>query len=395
MELNNTRFNYLLDRYLNKECSPEEFAEFFTYIEDPAYDELMQERMKDEFRSLSPGADVHQVDWDTIYTNIVGQQNGGGNIRRMFSRKLVAAAAVVMLCTAGLSWWLVQRDGPAQQHMVKIPTKKDVPPGTDKAVLQLADGTRIVLDNAGKGVLTKQGTTLIEQLEGGKLSYNVADGSKGKAVPLPNTLSVPAGGKYMLVLPDNSKVWLNSNSSLTYAAAFTGATREVELKGEAYFEIAKDASHPFMVKSGRSMVQVLGTHFNISAYPDEDLSEVTLCEGSVKLTVGKQLTVLKPGEQASFNRHDDMIALKDVDVEEAIDWKNGYFQFDNASMEKVMNKIKRWYNIDVEFQGPKPSVKFTGMISRNYRLSRVLELLRSTGGVDLELADDQVIVKSK
>lgn len=393
MEINNERFNYLLNRYLNKECSADEFAEFFTYIENPAYDELMQERMKESLKTLSPGADVHQVDWDNIYSNIIDHDNGGGRIRQMFGRKLVAAAAVVMLCTAGLSWWLINRQQPVQE-VVQVKKPKDVQPGTDKAVLQLADGTRIELDNTGKGVLAKQGNTAVKQQDGGVLTYDA--GSQHDAGRLlPNTLTVPAGGKYMLVLPDNSKVWLNSNSSLTYAAAFTGAKREVELKGEAYFEIAKDAKHPFVVKSGRSAVQVLGTHFNVSAYPDESLSEVTLCEGSVKITVGSQFALLKPGQQASFNRHDDMIALKVVDVEEAIDWKNGYFQFDNAGIEKVMNKIKRWYNIDIAFEGVKPDVKFTGMISRNNKLSKILGLLQSTGGVDFEILENKVIVKSK
>ncbi|MDT3401440.1 FecR family protein [Mucilaginibacter terrae] len=394
MELNNERFNYLLNRYINKECSADEFAEFFTYIENPAYDELMQERMKESLKTLTPGADVHQVDWDSIYSNIINHDNGSSRIRRMFSRKLAAAAAVVILCTAGLSWWLVNRGQPVQ-HVAKVTKVKDVQPGTDKAVLQLADGRRIVLNNTGNGVLAKQGSTSVKQQNGGVLAYDAGNQEEGANPSLTNTLSVPAGGKYMIILPDESKVWLNSNSSLTYAAAFTGAKREVVLKGEAYFEIAKDARHPFIVKSGRSTVQVLGTHFNISAYPDESLSEVTLCEGSVRLSVGNQFALLKPGDQASFNRHDDMIALKEVDVEEAIDWKNGYFQFDNAGIEKVMNKIKRWYNIDVAFQGAKPDVKFTGMISRNNKLSKILNLLQSTGGVDFEITDNKVIVKNK
>jgi len=139
----------------------------------------------------------------------------------------------------------------------------------------------------------------------------------------------------------------------------------------------------------------LGTHFNVSAYPNEKLNEVTLAEGSVMLTVGKQFTKIKPGQQASFNQHDDLIALKEVDAEEAIDWKNGYFQFDNASMERVMNKVKRWYNIDIEYQGKQPAVKFTGMISRNNNLSKILDLLQSTGGVSFEIVNKKVIVKSK
>jgi len=395
MESNNDRLNYLITQYLNKECTADEFAELFTYIGNPAYEDVLQARMRDDLKSLTPGADVHQVDWDSIYNNVINSSESN-KVRSLFSRRFAIAAAVTLLCTIGAGIWVLKQKQPVTQQVAVVKQKHDIKPGTDKAVLKLADGSEIVLNNTAKGILTHQGLTAVKQQANGVIAYQVSaqrpqQGSKA----LTNTLSIPSGGQYMLILPDNSKVWLNSNSSLTYATAFTGDERVVELTGEGYFEIAKDAQHPFVVKSGRSNVRVLGTHFNISAYPNEKLNEVTLAEGSVMLTVGKQSTKIKPGQQASFNQHDDMIALRAVDVDEAIDWKNGYFQFDNASMERVMNKVKRWYNIDIEYQGKQPAVKFTGMISRNNNLSKILDLLQSTGGVNFEIVNKKVIVKSK
>jgi transmembrane sensor len=395
MESNNDRLNYLITQYLNKECTADEFAELFTYIGNQAYEEVLQVRMRDDLKSLKPGADVHQVDWDSIYNNVISSTDNN-KVRNMFSRRLALAAAVTLLCTIGAGLWALRQKQPVAQQMAATKQKLDVKPGTDKAILKLADGREIILNNTAKGILTHEGQTAIKQQANGVIAYEAgANAQQQGSQTATNTLSIPSGGQYMLILPDNSKVWLNSNSSLTYATAFNRAERVVELIGEGYFEIAKDARHPFIVHSGRSSVRVLGTHFNISAYPDEKLNEVTLSEGSVMLTVGKQSAKIKPGQQASFNHHDDMIALREVDVDEAIDWKNGYFQFDNASMERVMNKIKHWYNIEIEYQGNQPAVKFTGMISRNNNLSKILDLLQSTGGVNFEIGNKKVIVKSK
>jgi len=394
MELNNDRLSYLITQYLNKECTADEFAELFTYLGNPAYEDVFQARMRNDLKSLTPGADVHQVDWDHIYNNVISSGKGG-KVRGMFSHRLAIAAAVTLLFTIGAGIWVFKQKQLVTPQVAAVRQKQDVKPGTEKAILKLADGSEIVLNNQARGILTHQGQTAVRQQANGVIAYQDNGQSQQVTKMLNNTLSVPSGGQYMLILPDNSKVWLNSGSSLTYATTFTGAQRVVELIGEGYFEIAKDAEHPFVVKSGRSNVRVLGTHFNVSAYPNEKLNEVTLAEGSVMLTVGKQFTKIKPGQQASFNQHDDLIALKEVDAEEAIDWKNGYFQFDNASMERVMNKVKRWYNIDIEYQGKQPAVKLTGMISRNNNLSKILDLLQSTGGVSFEIVNKKVIVKSK
>ena len=391
MEQNNERFNYLLKKYLNKDCTAQEFEEFFTYVADPAYEEILHAQMNHNFKSLNPGADVHQVDWDNMYQNVI-HHRGKTKIKSLFGKWVGIAASIALIATiAGGYWWLKTDRHTSAVMLVK---RHDVKPGGDKAILTLADGSKITLDNSVKGTLTHQGNTAIKQNSSGMLVYdtNAAPGSPMETA-YTNTLTTPAGGKFMLVLPDHSKVWLNSQSSISYVTAFKGRERTVELKGEAYFEISKDPERPFIVKSGRASVKVLGTHFNVSAYPDERLTEVVLSEGSVRLTVGTEMAQLKPGQQASFGKHDDAISLKEVDVDEAVDWKNGYFQFDNAEIEKVMNKLKRWYDIDIQYQGIKPGVKFTGIISRDNNLSKILGLLETSGGVSFQITDRTVIVK--
>ncbi|WP_276482577.1 FecR family protein [Paraflavitalea pollutisoli] len=398
MDIHHERFNELVDRYLAKACTREEFAELFAYIRNPAYDAILQQRMQEQ-QLATPETPQPQVDWEAIYSKITQQTQAPRTpVRRLPIRRVAAAAAILLIAAAGGWWWINQSQTPATpatQPVAQVqPVAHDIAPGTDKATLHLADGSTIEIDQNGRGTLATQGNTVVNQ-QGGQLSYETAKATDPTAAPLINTLRVPAGGKFMLMLPDSSKVWLNANSSLTYATAFTGPQREVTLSGEAYFEIARDKAHPFIVKSDRSAVKVLGTHFNVSAYADDQLHAVTLCEGAVQLTVGDRSSVLKPGEQASFRQQEDKIAIRSIDVEEAIDWKNGYFHFDNAGIEQVMNKIRRWYNIEVVYEGAKPSVKFTGMIARHEKLSRLLDLLRTTGGAQFEISNNQVIVKHK
>lgn len=391
MEQYNDRFRYLLKKYIDKDCTAEEFQEFFALLAEEGNEEILHAAMNENFKTLSPGAEVHQIDWENMYQNVI-HSGGKLKIRTLFYRWAAIAASVALISGAAAGyWWIKTGKTNAVQHLAK--SKHDIKPGGNKAILKLADGTEIVLNESVKGTLAHQGNTAVQQDSSGMIMYNTEGGSTS-GQKYKNTLSTPAGGKFMLILPDHSRVWLNSQSSLSYVTAFNGKERIVELNGEAYFEVSKDPARPFIVKSGRANVRVLGTHFNVSAYRDERLTEVTLAEGAVRLTVGRESAQLKPGQEASFGRYNDTIALKEVDTDEAADWKNGYFQFDNADIEKVMYKLKRWYNIDIQYSGAKPAVKFTGIISRDNNLSKILSLLETSGGISFEIADQKVIVKN-
>ena len=195
-----------------------------------------------------------------------------------------------------------------------------------------------------------------------------------------------------MVLADGSKVWLNAASSLRFPAAFTGKERKVELMGEGYFEVAKNASMPFKVEVNGMEVEVLGTHFNINSYNDEPAIRTTLLEGSVKINKNNTTSLLKPGQQAEVNSAGEVRIINDAGIDEAVAWKNGKFQFDRADIYAVMRQIARWYDVDIEYKGAAIRSHFGGTISRNVNLSQVLNMLHLTGEVKCEVNGKKIMV---
>ncbi|HLZ87761.1 MAG TPA: FecR domain-containing protein, partial [Puia sp.] len=212
-----------------------------------------------------------------------------------------------------------------------------------------------------------------------------------------NILSTPRAGQFSLALPDGSKVWLNNASSLRYPVAFTGATREVELSGEAYFEVAKNATHPFYVHTtggpaGPATIEVLGTSFNIMAYGDEASERATLVDGSIRYAHGASSTLLKPEEQSVLDAHGNLQTLRHVNIAEITAWKSGYFHFDHANLETTMRQLARWYDVSVEYAGPIPPQEFVGKIQRSMPLSAVLKGLEGEH-VHFQLEGRKLVVK--
>jgi transmembrane sensor len=289
-----------------------------------------------------------------------------------------AASIIAIVCAGGIWLWLSRNH--ATPPATVIAATVDVKPGGNKAVLTLADGRQINLDTTANGVLANQGGSRVAKLSDGQLAYDKektsADGPLALAY---NSLSTPRAGQYTLRLPDGSRVWLNNASVLRYPVAFTGPDRTVELAGEAYFEVAKDAAHPFRVKvQDGATVEVLGTSFNIMAYTDEPAEQTTLLDGSVRVTRDNQSALLKPAEQSVLDVTGGKLRVTpDVDVQEVIAWKNGYFQFDHASLPTTMRQLARWYNIDVVYQGQIPEHEFQGKIQRTLLLSDVLKGLEN------------------
>jgi transmembrane sensor len=265
-----------------------------------------------------------------------------------------------------------------------------VHPGRDKAVLTLGNGTEISLTNAKNGTLLKEDGTTINKTAGGKLVYTGSATSKN--LNTLNTITTPRGGKWELRLPDGSMVWLNAASSLTYPVSFDGSKeRLVELKGEAYFEVARDKSHPFKVKTARQEVEVLGTHFNVESYPEEILSKTTLLTGSVRISTADQSALIKPGEQALLSAA-NKLSIINVDVSSAVAWKNGDFVFIKEDLKSVMRKISRWYDVEIIYQGDFSSKTFTGTVSRSENIDKALGLLELTGVVHFKIKGRSVIV---
>jgi ferric-dicitrate binding protein FerR (iron transport regulator) len=249
-----------------------------------------------------------------------------------------------------------------------------VPPGRNTAVLTLSNGRQVLLDSAGNGDLAVQGNARLVKIDDGSLSYKAVGGGAGEEV-LYNTLSTPRSGQYQLILPDGSHVWLNNLSSIRYPVSFRGKDRTVELTGEAYLEVTKDPTKPFIVKVKDESIEVLGTSFNVMAYAEEDAISTTLLTGSVRVKKDKKSVVLKPDEQVRVNAAGDLKVLHDVPSEDIVSWKNGFFYFGRASLKEVMRQLARWYDVEVVYAGAVPDVEFGGKVDRSLPLNDLLQFL--------------------
>lgn len=311
---------------------------------------------------------------------------------RPIGRWRAAAAVLLLLGAAGA--WLAYRHwhAPSGQEIALV-KGGDVQPGGAKARLQLGDGTSVELDSLnGNGLKEKDGTRIGK--DNGKLVYDVTGNSANEITY--NTLSTPRGGEFQLVLPDGTKVWLNAASSLRFPTKFTGTERTVYLSGEAYFEVAQQASQPFQVQVSNGLkVAVLGTGFNIMAYDDENVMNTTLVSGKVKVIApGGNSVLLSPSEQAVLARGSRDLSVSEADIDKTIAWKMGMFEFDDDDISTVMRQLARWYDVNVKFSGPVPDKHYTGSIRKQSTLSQALHILK-TAGVQFRINGKQIVVEAK
>jgi ferric-dicitrate binding protein FerR (iron transport regulator) len=318
-------------------------------------------------------ADKARIDWDLSATQT--QETRISKINSSKWRRMTAAAAIILLVSGGVYYGLHRT---TKQETEKTPLSTaqhapDILPGGNKATLKLANGQTIILDSAANGTLTQQGDSRVLKLNNGQIAYNASN--KKSITALYNTLTTPRGGQYYVELADGTKVWLNAASSLSYPTSFTGKDRVVELKGEAYFEVARNNAMPFKVRLNNTTVEVLGTHFNVNAYEDDALIKTTLLEGSVRISSGGSTSLLSPGQQAQVNKAGSIKLIPDADTELAIAWKKGYFQFKRDNLQQVLGQLTKWYDVTVKYDGVIPDMQFGGRISRNSNLSEVLKIL--------------------
>lgn len=345
----------------------------FDKLSDPEY-------VKDNIKDLPNMKALKATGWDRLDSMLSAEDSEwqGVPVRRMSWRRYLVAAGLIGVAVVGTWLYVRSRQDAEVGAVALVPVashlKNDVSPGGNKAVLTLSDGSSVVLDKVEKGAIANQGAARVMKLDDGKLAYNILTEKPTELAY--NTLTTPAAGQFEVLLPDGSKVWLNNASSLRYPVAFTGKDREVELKGEAYFEIAPNSRQPFKVKVDDMLVDVLGTSFNISAYADESTIKTTLLTGAVRVLKGSAGTLLKPNEQVQLNEAGKLSVLKDVDVDAEVAWKSGLFHFDRADIKTVMRVLARWYDLDVRYEGPVTSHEFGGYIERDLNLSQVLEILQ-------------------
>jgi hypothetical protein len=382
----NSRASYLFKKYYNKSASPDEIKELFYLLNEFSDDDLTRlmlegwenlqgnEQLFDTAKSKEILAGI--IPEKSCSSDELGQVHNMLWIRKL--KKLSIAASVIIILGFGL--YFFRNTGPEiPSKMVAIPVFNDVAPGGNRAILKLANGRQIILDSLENGLILRTSNVDIKKTADGQLAYQVfKTKDKSNSNPELNTIYTPRGGEYRVILPDGSRVWLNAASSIKFPTVFRGAAREVELIGEAYFEVAKDAQMPFKVMSGGAEIEVLGTHFNIRAYNSENAMKTTLVEGSVKIKSQKSSKILKPGQQAVLE-DSRMQIISNIDVEVQIAWKNGLFQFKDASLENVMKQAALWYDLKVIYSGNIPQKQFTGKISRKVNASEFLNMLRYVG----------------
>jgi transmembrane sensor len=314
----------------------------------------------------------------------------------------IAAASVLLLIGAGSSFFYIRyRAGAAAQASAAGQNLAgDVAPGHYGAILTLSNGSNIVLDSAGNGQIATQGSSQV-LVQNGAVVYSSSTASSTAVPPtvLYNTMTTPRGRQIRIILPDGSKVWLNAASTIHYPTAFNGNERAVELSGEAYFEIAKDKTKPFVVSAAGIRVQVLGTEFNLMAYSDEAKISTTLVDGAVRVatTTGATTTtgasiVLRPDEQASLSANANRLTVSRPNMKEVLAWKEGRFRFDGANITTIMRQVARWYDVDIEYRGEVPSNEFNGSISRAEYVNKILGALERTGNVHFSLEGRKIIV---
>jgi transmembrane sensor len=308
----------------------------------------------------------------------------------------VAAAAMAISLGTGLILY-----SNLKHQTVVIPNlaykADDIAPGGNKAMLVLSNGRKIALEVAKNGSLASEGKTQILKLDSSKISYNIEPLSyrnNGKSEDLQyNSIITPRGGQYQVVLSDGSKVWLNAASSLRFPSSFSGKDRTVTLSGEGYFEIHRDTNHPFKVQVGKMVVQVMGTHFDVVAYPEESSVNTTLLEGSVRVTSDQNAssTVLIPGQQARVKVNGAINVITDEAPDKSIAWVNGLFIFKRDSIGPIMRQLSRWYDVQIEYQG-RLTTTFSGEISRSNNASDVLEALKASRRVNFKIEGKKIIV---
>ncbi|HEX9151453.1 MAG TPA: FecR domain-containing protein [Flavobacterium sp.] len=369
----NDVFKELMEQFISGEITPEGKTMLLAMLDNPQYlGELnaILRRNYDttEIPSISPEVTKKFI------TELRNKMDTSKKIKKssvisLFNWQKIALAASILL-VMGIGTLFFIKNSNESPVVVTSRLADDKEPGKTGAILTLSNGSKIVLDSVGNGLVANQNNTTVSKKNDGVV-YTAGSGAQ----VVYNTMTTPRARQYNLELSDGTKVWLNASSSITFPTSFAANERKVILTGEAYFEVAKDKTRPFRVAVNDMQVNVLGTHFNINAYDDEAAVNTTLLEGSVLLTEKGKQVLLKPGQQAQKQKSGAIVINDNVNLEEVMGWKNGVFYFDNASLQTVLRQVSRWYDVDVVFEKGIPTRTFEGEIQRNLQLSQVLKIL--------------------
>ena len=362
------RYEELAEKFLNGNITPEEEEEYHQW-----YQSLTEADVVAVPGNIAMSREAHR---QQLLSSIQSKMGAGmptsvRPVRRTWY-KWVAAASIFILAAGAVIWFTRPRTQQAGNKLVQQ-TLNDIDPGTNVATLKLANGQTIILDSTADGRLRTADTEVNIVKNDNQLQFD-ASGHGQQGIAGYNQLSTPRGSQQQLKLEDGTRVWLNALSSIRFPSVFAGNERNIEVSGEVYLEVAKDAKRPFTVTVNNSKIQVLGTAFNVMAYPNEGSLETTLVNGSVKFINGNHSMKLLPGQQSRLGAHEMLTLVEHPDVEQVIAWKNGYQMFNSADIHAIMRQVERWYDVDVEIKGVIPGRKFSGEIPRTAKLSELLQL---------------------
>jgi transmembrane sensor len=377
----------------------DERQELNAWLQENGDNYLLYEQLMDQDKLGKDLNELHKYDRAEAYEKVT---------QKIFPQKITAkrvhfriwwytAAALLLLVAGGIAYFALNKPANTtipQSTVVAQKKAPGTPPDTKKAVLILADGSTIALNEIVNGDIAHQGQVIIHKNQNGRLEYKPSGASV--TVAGSNTIRTPRGGEYQVVLEDGTKIWLNSASTLQFPVQFNTDARRVVLTGEAYFEVAKaidpktNQTKSFIVSVDNMEVQAIGTAFNISAYKEDDRSQTTVVEGLVKVSRNNKFSMLKPGKK--LIAADTTFSIEDADVKQEIAWKNGEFVFRNTSLKMVMNELARWYDMDIEYAPGVPALHFSGEVQRESNITKVLEMLEYTGGVTFTISNRIITV---
>jgi biopolymer transport protein ExbD len=387
----------LLDRYLKNQSNTKEKEKLDEFFEENS-------NSIEASKSIENLSKLEDKIFNYIQFGIKEQFKKESTLNRIPYLQIAASILVIFLFSTTIYFYRSSIASKSQLPIVQGVAKiEDKQPAKNIAILTLGNNSQIVLDEATNGEIAQESGVSILKTDKGELIYKIRNSNNLSNNDLNkyNTISTPMGGKFKVILPDGSLVVLNAASTLKYPLHFDEKLRKVSFTGEAYFEIAKLVDKqkkriPFYVYSNNQIVEVLGTHFNINSYDNEEYSKTTLLEGSVKIINEKSTAaakILKPGQQAVIKRGDVQTKIMIADEAQALAWKDGYFLFKNTNIKDVVNELERWYNVDIQYDDAMEFENITGYISRNVKISSVLKMLQLSGIVNYEISGSKIIIK--
>ncbi|WP_129715446.1 FecR family protein [Pedobacter sp. SYP-B3415] len=377
-----TREEYILlyEKYVSGKCTPEEKQRFEAYadkidLENYSWDEQLLGNEQD-FKTRVYGRLSETI--EQTYR------------KRLKRQRLMAAAAAFLIMSLTVFLYQQSRLPSARTAAGQAAIK----PGTNTAILTLADGSTVVLEKSANGIVANQGQVEITRNGKGEIIYNDDLNAQAPSGNVYNIISTPKGAETQLVLADGTKIWLNAASSVRFPIAFSGGKRLIELSGEAYLEVAEDKTKPFMISVGGTEIEVLGTKFNVNAYAEKPAVATTLVQGSVRFKSGNNERILKPGQQGLAHRN-GKLDIKAADMTDVLAWKNGLFVYNGANIKEIMDDVSRWYNIDVEYTGQTENKNFDAKMNRTDDIRDLLKNMELTGTIKFKIEGRRVTVMAK